>query len=52
MIRTIKRSDGDGEEELDIYVDEEQDQSRALQDDWEVMSVQAKPLNKFVGFDA
>lgn len=52
MIRTIKRSDGDEDDELDIFIDEDQGHGQTDLDNWEVMSVQAKPLRTFIGFDA
>ncbi|KAF8578071.1 hypothetical protein K439DRAFT_1395907 [Ramaria rubella] len=50
MIRTIKRSDPDEEDEMDI--DEGQGPTIADLDNWEITSVKAKPLRTFVGFDA
>ena len=67
MIRTVKRSDGDEDvsyshsfiifihtglfkDELDIDVG--QGSHRSDLDEWEIMSVQSKPLHRFVGFDA
>ncbi|KAF8517336.1 Rapamycin-insensitive companion of mTOR, N-term-domain-containing protein [Gautieria morchelliformis] len=50
MIRTVKRTDGDEDDVLDIDVG--QGMGQADLDDWEIMSVPAKPLHKFIGFDA
>jgi rapamycin-insensitive companion of mTOR len=67
MIRTVKRSDGDEDvsndvkaiavpfltdilkDELDIDMGHESNHVNV--DDWEIMSVQAKPLQKLIGFD-
>jgi len=48
MIRTVERSDVDGEAELDIDEGQEPESNFTNQ---EMMSIWAKPLQKYVGFD-